>query len=129
MLNLIPQDQLNAEQKRNIHMLRYDGSDRYTVYCESKNTYDFIQKDFNCFDEVLYEIKSQYTELIKENPSLITVFAEDDQLNIEFHIYDNLENEDFTISLADLNHYSLSIKILNAKKPARKIAEETVNVN
>jgi len=130
MLNLIPKDMLNAEQKRDLHMLHYDGEKRYTVYCNSKVNYSFEQVSCDTFEEVLYEIKNRYAKLLEANPSTITVFDDDDRFNIRFGIYDNLEREDFAITLADLNHYNLSAQILGAKKPARrKEAEESADAD
>ncbi len=126
MINLTPKNMLNSEQKRNLHMLHYDGEKRYTVYCDSKTKYSFEQVSCDSFDEVLFEIKNRYAKLLEANPSSITVFDDDDHFNIHFGIYDNLEQTDFAITLADLNHYNLSAQILGAKKPARrKEAEES----
>lgn len=129
MINLTPKNMLNAEQKRNLHMLHYDGEKRYTVYCNSNINYSFEQSDCDDFEEVLYVIRNRYAELLEVNPSAMSVFDEDDRFNIRFCIYDNLEQEDFAITLADLNRYNLSAQILSAKKPARKKAEESANVD
>ncbi len=130
MINLTPKNLLNAEQKRNLHMLHYDGEKRYTVYCDSKASCYFEQSDCDDFEEVLYIIRNRYAELLKANPSAITVFDDDDRFNIRFGIYDNLEQKDFTITLADLNRFNLSAQILSAKKPARrKEAEESVDAD
>lgn len=129
MINLIPKNMLNAEQKRNLHMLHYDGEKRYTVYCDSKVNYSFEQSDCDDFEEVLFEIRNRYAKLLETNPSAITVFDNNDRFNINFNIYDNLEQENFTITLADLNHYNLSAQILCAKKPARKKAEESIDAD
>lgn len=129
MINLTPKNMLNAEQKRNLHMLHYDGEKRYTVYCDSNANYSFEQLDCDEFEEVLYVIKTKYAELLEVNPSVISVFDEDDRFNIHFCVYDNLEQEDFSITLADLNRYNLGAQILSAKKPARKKAEESVHVD
>ncbi len=129
MINLTPKNMLNSEQKRNLHMLHYDGEKRYTVYCDSKVNYSFEQSDCDDFEEVLFEIRHRYEKLLETNPSAMTVFDDDDRFNINFNIYDNLEQENFVITLADLNRYNLSAQILSAKKPARKKAEESADAD
>ncbi len=129
MINLTPKNMLNSEQKRNLHMLHYDGEKRYTVYCDSNVNCSFEQSYCDDFEEILYVIRNRYADLLKVKPSAITIFDNDDRSNIRFGIYDNLEREDFAITLADLNRYNLSAQILSAKKPARKKAEESADAD
>ncbi len=78
---------------------------------------------------MLFEIRHRYEKLLETNPSAMTVFDDDDRFNINFNIYDNLEQENFVITLADLNRYNLSAQILSAKKSARKKAEESADAD
>lgn len=112
MLNLIDENKLTEEEKKELYTLRYDGK-RYTaimpdyryIIAERRNA------NFDDIKEVFAYIQKAYMESIKEHPSLVTAIEEEDD-DVQFGIYDNLSQELIEISLTEINKVVLISSIL-----------------
>ena len=112
MLNLIDENKLTEEEKKELYTLRYDGK-RYTailpdyryIVAERRNV------NFDDIKEVFSYIQKAYMESVKIYPSLVTAIEEEDD-DVQFGIYDNLSQELIEISLSEINKVVLISSIL-----------------
>ena len=112
MLNLIDEDKLTEEEKKELYTLRYDGK-RYTAMIPDYRHIIAEKRDANFDDikEVFAYIQKAYMESIKKYPSLVTAMDEGDD-DVQFGIYDNLTQEMIEISLSEINKVVLISSIL-----------------
>ena len=102
MLNLINEDKLTEEEKKELYTLRYDGK-RYTAMIPDYRHIIAEKRDANFDDikEVFAYIKKAYVESAQKYPSLVTAIEEEDD-DVKFGIYDNLTQEMIEISLSEI---------------------------
>jgi len=114
MLNLKDKNHLTEDEKRDLHMLRYDGYKRYAAVIPNSHYIIAEKKVVECEDinEAIACLKKAYDDSIKESPSLSSEI-DDVGDKIKFQIYDNLTKEYIEISLSDINRFALISRILD----------------